>query len=50
MEEIAKYFKVNESTLRSAIARTEREIERTPDTRGRPAALSNTQVRPAVQG
>ena len=41
MEEIAQIFNKNVNTLRSAISRTEREIERAPDNRGRPAALGS---------
>ena len=38
---------LNVNTLVSAISRTEREIERTPDNRGRPRSLDSAQVRSA---
>ena len=41
---IAFLFGVQPTTLRSAISRTEREIERAPDRRGRPKALTDLQV------
>ena len=41
---VAAMLVVPRSTLASAVSRTEREIERAPDPRGRPPALSNRQV------
>ena len=45
--EVAMYFDVNPRTLAAAIKRTEREIERTKDGRGRPPALNKEMVHPA---
>ena len=45
--EVAMYFDVSPRTLAAAIKRTEREIERTPDGRGRPPALNKEIVHPA---
>ena len=41
---VALLFMVPRSTLGSAISKTEREIERSGDGRGRPAVLTNRQV------
>ena len=40
------YFDVNPRTLAAAIKRSEREIERTADNRGRPRALTDKEVHP----
>ena len=42
------YFDVNPRTLAAAIKRSEREIERAPDGRGRPRALTDEDVRRAL--
>ena len=44
LAKVALLFNVNRSTLRDAIARTEKEIERSVDNRGRPAALTDADV------
>ena len=44
--EAAMYFDVNPRTLAAAIKRSEREIERTADNRGRPRALTDKEVHP----
>ena len=44
--ELAMYFDVNPTTLAAAIKRSEREIERTADNRGRPRALTDKEVHP----
>ena len=41
---VAEYLGVPRSTLSYALQKTEREIERAPETRGRPAALTAMQV------
>ena len=44
MSSVARWMGVPRSTLAYALKKTEREIEREPETRGRPAALTNAQV------
>ena len=44
MASVARYFGVPRTTLAHAISKTEREIARTPETRGRPPALSGREV------
>jgi len=47
---VARYLGVPRTTLAYALKKTEREIARTPETRGRPNALTNNQVLCGVLG
>ena len=50
MTSVAEYLGVPRTTLAYALRKTEREIERTAETRGRPSALTSWQVPWGVLG